>query len=154
MTEPRPLAIRDRPGRPFTRRPVLPRLSPAGDRIAWLITDGDPRVGIAGAWYARVDRVDPVRVLENLEITDLAWSRTDRGSLIAGWDPETAEGSLWTVLPAATPRLMANVGGIIEQIADSADASGACPRGSGESGTAGSDSERSQWPLLDVSCSW
>jgi len=88
---------------------VLPQLSPAGGRIAWLVTDGDPRVGTAGAWYARVDRVDPVHVLENLEITDLAWSRTDRGLLLAGWDAETGEGSLrrpcsGTVTSASGPR--------------------------------------------------
>lgn len=49
-----------------------------------------------------------MQVLKNLEITDLAWSRTGRGLLLAGWDPETAAGSLATVLPAVTPRLMAN----------------------------------------------
>lgn len=104
MTGPHPLAIRYRLGRPFTKRPVLPRLSPAGDRIAWLVTDGDPRVGTAGAWYARVDRVDPVRVLENLEITDLAWSRTERsfpGRRRGSWPTGAASSSRSPILPTA-----------------------------------------------------
>jgi acetyl esterase/lipase len=100
---------------------MLPRLSPAGDRVAWLMSDGDPGRGTAGAWYAQADGTRGRHVLGRLAVTDLAWGSSGERLVVAGWEAGRSQGSVWTVVPGQAPRLLVRVAGVVEQIAESPD---------------------------------